>query len=72
MAKEDVKFNDTVCVFRKSEGKINQKRRQKYSNYGICAVISGPLKPSRWVECSTECESEFRRERGKTEEIPEN
>lgn len=71
MAKEDVKFNDTVCVFRKSEGKINQKRRQKYSNYGICAVISGPLKPSN-AKCSTECESEFRSERGKTEEIPEN
>lgn len=35
VAKEDVKFNDTVCVFHKSEGKINQKRKEKYSNYGI-------------------------------------
>jgi hypothetical protein len=38
---EDVKFNDTVCVFHKSEGKINQKRdearQKKYLVECICA-----------------------------------
>lgn len=54
---EDVKLNDTVCVFRKSEGKINQKQAKQEGTppRRVCRKKSHTLDPPHHRRPSDSC-----------------